>query len=105
LDSANVRRSFRRIATAAGLAAKDWTTRELRLSFVFLLPDDVPVEHIARRISHAGGSAVTETLYRKQLRPVIEVDATAMERIFGRPRHPPGGSRDRARPGCTDHRG
>src|SRR3954454_12783239 len=27
LDSANVRRGFRRIATAAGLAGKDWTPR------------------------------------------------------------------------------
>ncbi|MCO1657065.1 hypothetical protein [Pseudonocardia humida] len=30
------------------------------------------VEQIARLIGHAGGSAVTETVYRKQLRPVID---------------------------------
>jgi hypothetical protein len=77
LDSANVRRGFRRIVTAAGLNAKDWTLRELRHSFVSLLSDEgVPIEHIARLVGHAGGSAVTETVYRKQLRPVIDEGAT-----------------------------
>jgi integrase len=33
LDAANVRRGFRRVATAAGLDAKNWTSRELRHSF------------------------------------------------------------------------
>jgi len=37
LDAANVRRGFRRVATAAGLNAADWTPRELRHSFVSLL--------------------------------------------------------------------
>jgi integrase len=95
LDSANVRRGFRRIAAAAGLTAKDWTPRELRHSFVSLLSDEgVPVEQIARLIGHAGGSAVTETVYRKQLRPVIDEGATAMDRIFGQPRatRPPRGN-------------
>jgi integrase len=83
LDSANVRRGFRRIATAAGLNAKDWTPRELRHSFVSLLSDEgVPIEHIARLVGHAGGSAVTETVYRKQLRPVIDEGATVMDRVF-----------------------
>jgi hypothetical protein len=59
LDAANVRRGFRRIATAAGLNAKDWTPRELRHSFVSLLSDEgVPIERIARPVGHAGGSAV-----------------------------------------------
>ncbi len=84
LDSANVRRGFRRIAAAAGLNPAEWTPRELRHSFVSLLSDEgVPIEQIARLIGHTGGSAVTETVYRKQLRPVIEDGATVMDRVFG----------------------
>jgi site-specific recombinase XerD len=37
LDAANVRRSFRRVAAAAGLEAGTWTPGELRHSFVSLL--------------------------------------------------------------------
>jgi hypothetical protein len=29
----------------------------------------VPIENLARLVGHAGGSAVTETVYRKQIRP------------------------------------
>ena len=84
LDSANVRRGFRRIAADAGLDAAEWTPRELRHSFVSLLSDEgVPIEQIARLVGHTGGSAVTETVYRKQLRPVIEDGATVMDRVFG----------------------
>lgn len=90
LDSANVRRGFRRIATAASLTAKDWTPRELRHSFVSLLSDEsVPVEQIARLVGHAGGSSVTETVHRKQLRPVIDDGATVMDRVFGERRTEP----------------
>ncbi|MFB9383445.1 tyrosine-type recombinase/integrase, partial [Pseudonocardia petroleophila] len=84
LDAANVRRGFRRIATTAGLPAKDWTPRELRHSFVSLLSDDgVPIEQISRLVGHAGTS-VTELVYRKQIRPVVEDGATVMDRIFPR---------------------
>ncbi|MFD1533709.1 tyrosine-type recombinase/integrase [Pseudonocardia aurantiaca] len=83
LDSANVRRGFRRIAAAAGLNATDWTPRELRHSFVSVLSDArVPIEVISRLVGHAGGSSVTEEIYRKQLRPVIDEGATAMDRVF-----------------------
>jgi integrase len=83
LDSHNVRRAFRRVVEAAGLEPKEWTPRELRHSFVSLLSDSgVPVEDIARLVGHRGGSAVTETVYRKQIRPVLEKGATAMDRIF-----------------------
>lgn len=83
LDAANVRRGFRRVASAAGLDAAAWTPRELRHSFVSLLSDEgVPVEQIARLVGHAGGSAVTETVYRKQLRPIIDDGATVMNRVF-----------------------
>ena len=85
LDAANVRRGFRRIATAAGLDAAQWTPRELRHSFVSLLSDKgVPIEQIARLVGHTGGSAVTETVYRKQLRPVINDGAAAMNELFPR---------------------
>jgi integrase len=84
LDAVNVRRGFRRITAAAGLHAWAWTPRELRHSFVSLLSDQgVPIERIARLVGHAGGSAVTETIYRKQLRPVIDDGATVMDRVFG----------------------
>jgi integrase len=82
LDAANVRRGFRRIATAAGLDAARWTPRELRHSFVSLLSDDgVPLEQISRLVGHSG-ITVTELIYRKQIRPVIDDGATAMDRIF-----------------------
>jgi integrase len=85
LDAANVRRGFRRIASAAGLDAAQWTPRELRHSFVSLLSDKgVPIEQIARLVGHTGGSAVTETAYRKQLRPVINDRAVAMNELFPR---------------------
>ncbi len=85
LDPANVRRDFRRVAVAAGLDDRTWTPRELRHSFVSLLSDGgVPIEQIARLIGHAGGSKVTEAVYRKQLRPVIDDGATVMNRVFPR---------------------
>ena len=85
LDAANVRRGFRRVADAAGLTAKDWTPRELRHSFVSLLSDSgVPIEQISRLVGHSG-TAVTEMVYRKQIRPVLDDGATVMDRIFQRP--------------------
>jgi integrase len=82
LDAANVRRAFRRIATAAKLPAKDWTPRELRHSFVSLLSDGgMPIEQISRLVGHSGTS-VTELIYRKQIRPVVEDGAAAMDLIF-----------------------
>lgn len=82
LDAHNVRRSFRRVVRAAGLNAGEWTPRELRHSFVSLLSDSgVPIEHISRLVGHSG-TAVTEAVYRQQLRPVLEEGATAMDAIF-----------------------
>ena len=46
----------------------------------------VPIEQIARLVGHTGGSAVTETVYRKQLRPVINDGAAAMNELFPRSR-------------------
>jgi integrase len=81
-DRHNVLRRFRTVITHAGLNANDWAPRELRHSFVSLLSDDgVPLENIARLVGHRT-TTVTETVYRQQLRPVIEDAATAMNRIF-----------------------
>ena len=84
LDAANVRRGFREaIEGAAGLDPADWTPRELRHSFVSLLSDrGVPIEEISRLVGHSS-TLVTETVYRHQLRPVIETGARAMDDLFG----------------------
>lgn len=82
LDAHNVRRAFRKVIKAAGLEPKEWTPRELRHSFVSLLSDSgVPLEDISRLVGHRG-TVVTEAVYRKQIRPVLEQGATAMDRIF-----------------------
>jgi hypothetical protein len=51
-------------------------------AFVSLLSDSgVPVEGISRLVGHSG-TTVTEEVYRKQIRPVIQTGAVAMDRIF-----------------------
>jgi integrase len=79
----DVRRNFRRLLAEAGIEQpKDWTTRELRTTFVSLLSDHgIPIEVIARVVGHSG-SSTTERVYRKQLRPVIADGAEAMDEIF-----------------------
>jgi len=82
LGAHNVQRDFRKVIEAAGLTGMEWTPRELRQSFVSLLSDaKVPVEVISRLVGHRS-TTVTETVYRKQLRPVIEGGADVMNRIF-----------------------
>jgi integrase len=80
LDSHNVRRAFRKVIKAAGLTPEDWTPREH--SFVSLLSDSgVRLEDIARLCGHSG-TAVTEQVYRHQIRPVMVEGAMAMDEIF-----------------------
>ena len=82
LDAANVRRDFRTVLRAAGLKAKEWTPRELRHSFVSLLSaDGMPLEQISRLVGHSS-TTVTETVYRKQIRPVLLEGAEVMDRLF-----------------------
>jgi integrase len=82
LGARNVQRDFRKVIDAAGLAGSEWTPRELRRSFVSLLSNEkVPVEVISRMVGHRS-SNVTETVYRKQLRPVIEGSSDVMDRLF-----------------------
>jgi integrase len=81
LDAANVRRSLRRITKRADLG-ESWTPRELRHSFVSIMSDNgVPIETIADLVGHAS-TAVTETVYRHQLKPVITKGAETMNTIF-----------------------
>lgn len=100
LDAANVRRDFRRALRLVNaeyarrqkaehqpvgplLNPDDWTPRELRHSFVSLLSDmGLDVDKIAMLVGHAGGSKVTEAVYRHQLRPVIQVGALAFDDRF-----------------------
>ena len=84
LAAGNVRRSFRSAIEATdGVNAADWTPRELRHSFVSLLSDSgVPLEEISRLIGHKT-TVVTETVYRKQLRPIMQSGAVAMDGLFG----------------------
>jgi integrase len=53
----------------AGIDPKQWTPREVRHSFVPLHSDSgVPIPEISRLVGHRS-TFVTETVYRKQLRP------------------------------------
>ena len=82
LEAHNVRRDFRKVVDDAGLAGKEWTPRELRHSFASLLSDDgVRLEVISRLVGNRS-TTVTETVYRKQLRPVVQGGASTMDRIF-----------------------
>ena len=83
LDPAHVRRDVRTAtAGARGVDPAEWTPRELRHSFVSLLSDSgVPLEEISRLVGHSS-TAVTELVYRKQIRPVVQSGAIAMNQIF-----------------------
>jgi integrase len=89
LDPARVRRDFRSaIRGAEGVNPDDWTPRELRHSFVSLLSDHgLSLEEISRLVGHSSTS-VTEAVYRKQIRPVLQSGAVAMDRIFEGGSHP-----------------
>ena len=81
-DASHVRRIFRKVVAAAGLSPQEWTPREPRHGFVSLLSDDdVPIERISRLVGHSS-IVTTETIYRKQIRPVIVHDADVIEGIF-----------------------
>jgi len=81
LDAHNVRRSFRAITKAAGLG-QEWTPRELRHTFVSLLSaNDVNLEDIARLVGHSG-TAITERVYRHEIRPSLTQGAEIMDQLF-----------------------
>jgi integrase len=86
-DASHVRRSFRRVVESAGLNPGEWTPRQLRNSFVSLLSDaGVPIEQISRLVGHSG-TMTTETIYRKQIRPVLVRGADAVDLIFPTENH------------------
>ena len=77
----NVRKEFQKITRAARLGAA-WTPRELRHSFVSILSaHDVRLEDISDLVGHSS-TAVTETVYRHEIRPALTKGATAMNRIL-----------------------
>jgi integrase len=81
LDPSHVRRAFRKICVAAGIG-ENWTPRELRHTFVSIMSEQgVPVEEIARLVGHSTTST-TETVYRRELRPVIATGAEVMDNVF-----------------------
>jgi integrase len=81
LNARTIRRMFQDICERAGLG-RDWAPRDLRHTFVSLLSDDgMAIEKIARLVGHAS-SHVTETVYRQELRPVLQEGAEVMDRIF-----------------------
>ena len=82
LNAHNVQRDFRKVVDRAGMNGWEWTPKELRHSFVSLLSDSrVPIEVISKLVGHRS-TAVTETVYRQQLRPVVEGGADTMNEIF-----------------------
>jgi site-specific recombinase XerD len=84
LDPSHVRRDFRNaIKNVTVINPAEWTPWELRHSFVSLLSDNgLPLEEISRLVGHSS-TAVTELVYRMQIRPVVQGGAVAMDRIFG----------------------
>ena len=82
LGARHIRRIFQDVCERAGLG-RDWAPRDLRHTFVSLLSDDgMAIEKIARLAGHAS-SHVTETVYRHELRPVLQEGAEVMDRLFG----------------------
>jgi integrase len=81
LDAANVRKMFKRICAEARIG-DGWTPRELRTSFVSLMSHQgVSIEEIGRLVGHAT-TRTTETVYRRELRPVITTGAEIMDQLF-----------------------
>ena len=61
---------------------ENWCPRELRHTFVSIMSEQgVPVEEIARLVGHSTTST-TETVYRRELRPVISTGAEVMDNVF-----------------------
>jgi integrase len=70
------------LITGLSSQEREGPVRELRHSFVSIMSDKgVPIETIADLVGHAS-TAVTEEVYRHQLRPVITKGAETMNTIF-----------------------
>lgn len=80
-DASHVRRAFRKICLAAGIG-ENWSLRQLRHTFVSIMSErGVPVEEIATLVGHSV-TATTESVYRRELRPVTSIGAEIMDTIF-----------------------
>ncbi|GAB3172396.1 site-specific integrase [Myceligenerans halotolerans] len=84
MSADNTRRDFRKaLRLAPGINPAEWTPRELRHSFVSLMSSgQVPIEEISRLVGHSS-TAVTERVYRHELRPVIQSGARALDSLLG----------------------
>ncbi len=82
MDAHDVRRPFRKVITAAGLDATQWTPREPRHSFVSLLSaSGVRIEDVSRLVGHSG-TAVTEKVHRHELHAVRDDGAIVTDELF-----------------------
>jgi len=82
LSANNVVRAFRLITKKVGLG-EDWAPRELRHTFVSVMPaNGVPVESIAVLVGH-DRTATTESVYRHEIRPALTQGAEVMDEVFG----------------------
>lgn len=83
MDAPNVRRDFRAaLKLVPGINPDEWTPRELRHSFVSVLSaHGVSIEEISQLVGHKS-TAVTEVVYRHELRPVIQRGAVVMNDVF-----------------------
>jgi integrase len=81
VDHHNMGEQFRRLCIRAGIGDQ-WVPRELRHSFVSALSaGGMPVEQIAWLAGHST-SRVTESVYRKELRPVLREGARVMGELL-----------------------
>ena len=79
LGAKRIQRMFQDVCDSAGLG-RDWAPGDLRHTFV-LSDDGMAIEMIAWLVGHAS-SHVTETMYRQELRPVLQEGAEVMDRLF-----------------------
>lgn len=74
---------FRRILKRTSVNPDGRTPRALRHGLVWPLPDHgVPLKEISRLAGHSG-TTVTDLVYRKRIRPVVQAGAMVMDQISG----------------------
>jgi site-specific recombinase XerD len=79
----NLRRAFKRLCDRAGLRGKEWTTYELRHSFVSLVSDQLGD---LTKVADLAGHADTKTIegYRHAVRTSLPHAVDAWDRLLGR---------------------
>ena len=83
MSHGNACRDFRKaLRGVPGIDADDWTPLELRHTYVSLMSaEGVALEEVSRLVGHTN-TVVTETVYRKELRPVLRSGADAIDKTF-----------------------